>query len=267
MERYVKETNRLYGVLNKRLAGREYIAGEYSIADMASYPWIVPYERQQQNLEDFPHLKRWFETMAARPAVQSAYAVAQQVNETPTVTKDSQALLFRADRAMKRILYDLAAADEDLRFSPYCWRIKLALAHKNLSFETVPWRFTEKEAIAFSGQGKVPVLVDGDNVVADSQAIAEYLETAYPNEASLFGDAPARALTQFIKAWTEDVLHPAIAKIVLPDILVRLHPKDQPYFRETREKCFGHEDRGDRRRARGVCRGLQDRPGAPAQHA
>jgi len=94
MERYVKETNRLYGVLNKRLAGREYIAGEYSIADMASYPWIVPHERQQQNIEDFPHLKRWFETMAARPAVQRPYAVAQQVNENPTVTKDSQALLF-----------------------------------------------------------------------------------------------------------------------------------------------------------------------------
>ena len=140
---------------------------------------------------------------------------------------------------MKRILYDLAAADENFRFSPYCWRTKLALAHKNLSFETVPWRFTEKEAIAFSGQGKVPVLVDGKTVIADSQAIAEYLETAYPNEASLFGDSPARALTQFIKAWTEDVLHPAIAKIVLPDIFARLDPKDQPYFRETREKFFG----------------------------
>ncbi len=74
MERYIKETNRLYGVLNKRLDGREYIAGAYSIADMACYPWIVPYERQQQKLEDFPHLKRWFETMAARPAVQRAYA-------------------------------------------------------------------------------------------------------------------------------------------------------------------------------------------------
>jgi GSH-dependent disulfide-bond oxidoreductase len=94
MERYVKETNRLYGVLNKRLAGREFIAGEYSIADMASYPWIVPYERQQQNIEDFPHLKRWFETMAARPAVQRAYAVAKEVNENPTVTKEAQALLF-----------------------------------------------------------------------------------------------------------------------------------------------------------------------------
>ncbi len=94
MERYIKETNRLYGVLNKRLADREFIAGTYSIADMACYPWIVPYERQQQDLDAFPHLKRWFESIAARPAVQRAYAVAQTVNVTPTVTRESQALLF-----------------------------------------------------------------------------------------------------------------------------------------------------------------------------
>jgi len=93
-ERYVKETNRLYGVLNKRLAGREYIAGEYSIADMASYPWIVPHERQGQNLDDFPYLKRWFETMKARPAVIRAYALAQEVNPNPTVTAESHAILF-----------------------------------------------------------------------------------------------------------------------------------------------------------------------------
>jgi GST-like protein len=96
--RYVNETNRLYGVLNRQLANREYIAGSYSIADMACYPWIVPYERQQQNLEDFPHLKRWFETMAARPAIIRAYAVAEKY-KTPTVTEDSKKILFgqRAD--------------------------------------------------------------------------------------------------------------------------------------------------------------------------
>jgi GST-like protein len=94
MERYIKETNRLYGVLNKRLADREFIAGDYSIADMASYPWIVPYERQQQRLEDFPHLQRWFNAIAARPAVQRAYARGAEINSTPTVTKDSHAVLF-----------------------------------------------------------------------------------------------------------------------------------------------------------------------------
>ena len=95
IDRYVKETNRLYGVLNKRLEGREYIAGAYSIADMACYPWIVPYERQGQKLEDFPHLKAWFERMAARPAVQRAYAKAQEVNTTPTIqTDEARAILF-----------------------------------------------------------------------------------------------------------------------------------------------------------------------------
>jgi GST-like protein len=94
MERYVKETNRLYGVLNKRLADREFVAGAYSIADMAAYPWIVPYERQQQNLDDFPHLKRWFHSIEARPAVQKAYALAKEINAQPTVSKESHSILF-----------------------------------------------------------------------------------------------------------------------------------------------------------------------------
>jgi GST-like protein len=94
MERYIKETNRLYGVLNKQLEGREFIAGDYSIADMACYPWIVPYERQQQKLEDFPHLKRWFEAVAARPAVQRAYAKAKEINDAPTVSQTAHTVLF-----------------------------------------------------------------------------------------------------------------------------------------------------------------------------
>jgi GST-like protein len=94
MERYVKETNRLYGVLNKQLADREFIAGDYSIADMACYPWIVPHERQLQKLEDFPHLQRWFEAIKARPAVQRAYELAKEINQQPTVTEQSKALLF-----------------------------------------------------------------------------------------------------------------------------------------------------------------------------
>jgi GST-like protein len=80
IERYVKETNRLYGVLDKRLADRPFIAGEYSIADMASYPWVVPYERQGQNLADFPDLKRWFEAIKARPATVRAYEKAKEIN-------------------------------------------------------------------------------------------------------------------------------------------------------------------------------------------
>ena len=83
VERYVKETNRLYGVLNKRLSDRKFIAKSYSIADMAVYPWIVPYERRGQKLEDFPHLKRWFEAMREREAVKRAYARAKEINTTP----------------------------------------------------------------------------------------------------------------------------------------------------------------------------------------
>ena len=94
IERYVKETNRLYGVLNKRLADREFVAGAYSIADMAAYPWIVPHERQGQKLEDFPHLKRWFEAIKARPATVRAYEKAKAVNTAPTVSEDAKKLLF-----------------------------------------------------------------------------------------------------------------------------------------------------------------------------
>lgn len=95
IERYTKETNRLYGVLNRRLADRPFVAGEYSIADIASYPWIVPYERQGQKLEDFPHLKRWFEAIRERPATVRAYAKAQEINTQPSVmSEESKRILF-----------------------------------------------------------------------------------------------------------------------------------------------------------------------------
>ena len=87
MERYIKETARLYGVLNKRLADRAFVAGEYSIADMACYPWIVSHQRQSQNLDDFPHLKRWFEAIKARPATIRAYAKADEINPQPPAPK------------------------------------------------------------------------------------------------------------------------------------------------------------------------------------
>jgi GST-like protein len=94
IDRYVNETNRLYGVLNKRLADRAFLAGDYSIADMAAYPWIVPHERQGQRLDDFPNLKRWFEAIAARPAVVRAYERAKEISTTATVTEESKSILF-----------------------------------------------------------------------------------------------------------------------------------------------------------------------------
>ena len=96
IDRYRNEVNRLYGVLNRRLADRPYIAGDYSIADMASYPWVVPYERQGQKLEDFPHLKRWFESVRGRPAVARAYDKAKEINPSQggIRTAEERAILF-----------------------------------------------------------------------------------------------------------------------------------------------------------------------------
>jgi GST-like protein len=95
INRYVNETNRLYGVVNKRLSDRPFVAGDYSIADMAAYPWIVPYERQGQKLEDFPHLKRWFEAIKARPATVRAYERGKQINTQPSVnSEEARKVLF-----------------------------------------------------------------------------------------------------------------------------------------------------------------------------
>jgi GST-like protein len=93
--RYVNETNRLYGVLDRRLAGRAFLAGDaYTIADMACYPWIVPWKRQQQNLDDFPNLRRWFDAIRDRPATIRAYARGEPYSGRPTVTEEGKKVLF-----------------------------------------------------------------------------------------------------------------------------------------------------------------------------
>jgi GST-like protein len=95
IERYVKETNRLYGVMDRRLAPHPYLAGsDYSIADIAAYPWIVPWQMQSQDLAQFPALKRWFDGVAARPATVRAYARAAEFTSTPVVTEESRKILF-----------------------------------------------------------------------------------------------------------------------------------------------------------------------------
>ncbi len=94
IERYVNETNRLYGVMNRRLGEHEFLAGaDYSIADMACYPWVVPWKRQQQNLENFPNLQRWFASIRSRPATVRAYDLAQQYTNTG-ITDESRKILF-----------------------------------------------------------------------------------------------------------------------------------------------------------------------------
>jgi len=94
IDRYVNETNRLYGVLDRRLADHRFVAGEaYTIADMASYPWIVPWKRQQQDLDSFPHLRRWFDEIRERPATHRAYSKAEPFTQ-PAVTEEGKRLLF-----------------------------------------------------------------------------------------------------------------------------------------------------------------------------
>ncbi len=102
MDRYVNETSRLYAVLDRRLADREYVAGAYSIADMASYPWTVPHKRQQQDLDDFPNLKRWFETIRARPAVVRAYEKGAAISTKPVVDEEAKKILFGQTAATVR---------------------------------------------------------------------------------------------------------------------------------------------------------------------
>jgi len=102
IDRYVKETSRLYGVLNKRLAGRDFIVGkQYTIADMAAYPWVIP-DRQGQDIDDFPNLKRWLAAIRARPATARAYARAKEINPVPRRphTDEERKILFGQDRSV-----------------------------------------------------------------------------------------------------------------------------------------------------------------------
>lgn len=139
------------------------------------------------------------------------------------------------------VLYELAAADPAIRFSPHCWKTRMALAHKGLEAERRPWRFIDKEAIAFSGSATVPVLVDDGEAVSDSWRIALHLEERYPDAPHLFAGAGAGvvALTHFVNAWADGTLLPAIIRIILVDIHDCLDAENRAYFRASREKRFG----------------------------
>lgn len=140
---------------------------------------------------------------------------------------------------MSITLYDLAGADTSRRFSPFCWRTRMALAHKGLEVETISWRFTDKEAIAFSGQGRVPVIIDGGRTVFDSWSIATDLEARYPDRPSLFGGPAGLALARFVNNWADTVLHPGIVRLIVADVFAILAEQDRAYFRKTREERFG----------------------------
>jgi glutathione S-transferase len=140
-------------------------------------------------------------------------------------------------------MYDLAGADPERRFSPYCWRARMALKHKQLDFECLPWHFTDKPVIApYYGEGEaqlVPVLTDGTATVTDSWNIAEYLEEAYPAKPGLFEGEGGKRHARFLKHWTETTLHLPITRMIVLDIYERLADKDKAYFRESREKRLG----------------------------
>jgi glutathione S-transferase len=135
-------------------------------------------------------------------------------------------------------LFELVGTDEARPFSPFCWRTRMALAHKGLSAQSIPWRFTEKDAIAPHNSEKVPVLIDGETAIVDSWAIANYLEDNYPERPSLFGGEGGRAMARMLNWWGDGVIG-GMFPLIIADIPLNLKPEDAAYFRKSREARFG----------------------------
>ena len=133
-------------------------------------------------------------------------------------------------------LYELAGADRSLRFAPHCWKSKLALAHKKLSYKTEPVWFTEKEKFAMSEQPLLPIITDGDKVVSDSWAIAEYLEATYPDAPSLFASDEAKTKAEAFHNWVSTALSKHVPGILILNLYSVIADQDKDYFRTTREK-------------------------------
>ena len=136
-------------------------------------------------------------------------------------------------------LYELVGTDAARPFSPFCWRTRMALAHKGLSAESIPWCLTEKEAIAPHRSDKVPVLLDGDIAVVDSWVIANYLEDAYADRPSLFGGEGGRAMAGMLNWWGDMSVMGGIFPLIIADVPLNLKPVDAAYFRKSREARFG----------------------------
>jgi glutathione S-transferase len=136
-------------------------------------------------------------------------------------------------------LFELVGVDEARPFSPFCWRTRMALAHKGLSAESIPWRFTEKHALAPHQSEKVPVLIDRETSVADSWTIANYLEDHYPDRPSLFGGEGGRALGRMMNWWGDVTVVGGMFPLIVADIPGHLGPVDAAYFRKSREARFG----------------------------
>ena len=135
-------------------------------------------------------------------------------------------------------LYDLCAADRDVRFSPYCWIVKFALLHKGLDFEIEPLNFIEKQKYPDPDYGKLPILVDDGEVICDSPVIVAHLEKKYPARPLVATDGE-RAFANFLTAWLGASVYPSLAPITFVQVHKILDDETKKYFRETREKRFG----------------------------
>jgi len=140
---------------------------------------------------------------------------------------------------MTILLYDLVGRDASRPFSPHCWKAAMALAHKGLDFASVPTPFTAVPGVEGGASKIVPVIRDGDKTIADSFAIALYLEDAYPDRPTLFGGDGGKAMARFIERWSQLTIHPYLGSAALMDIHDVLAPEDQEYFRKSREARYG----------------------------
>ena len=136
-------------------------------------------------------------------------------------------------------IYELCGADKKNLFSPHCWKARMAVAHKGLNYESVPTPFTKVATTEGGDSRRVPVIRDGETVVEESYAIAQYLDEKYPDAPSLFDGPGGETLTKFIINWSQTQLHPAVAKLAVLDIYNALADEDKAFFRTSREKTFG----------------------------
>ncbi|MEI9428965.1 glutathione S-transferase family protein [Mesorhizobium sp. Cs1299R1N3] len=140
---------------------------------------------------------------------------------------------------MTILLYDLVGRDEGRPFSPHCWKATMALAHKGLDASTAPTRFLEVPAIEGGVSKTVPVIRDGDKVVADSFTIALYLDEAYPDRPTLFGGEGGKAMARFIERWSQLTIHPYVTTAAFVDLHAMQDEENASYFRQSREQRLG----------------------------
>lgn len=140
---------------------------------------------------------------------------------------------------MAILLYDLVGTDTGRPFSPHCWKVAMALAHKGLSFTSMPAPFTKIPMIEGSATKIVPLIRDGDTLVSDSFDIALYLEMTYPDRPTLFAGEGGKATARFVERWSQLTIHSYLGSAILMDIHDCLEPEDQVHFRRTREQRFG----------------------------